>query len=236
MRLRLSDSRRKPSAELYSGGGGGQLPVRRRLRRRVPRVPVRLQLFGLRAAGHGRRSEARAGGRQRVGRGRDRRSRRTRRTRLDRGAAERARPLSRPPLGTGVARERGVARLLAQEAGLPRRLARSPRQGRTTRGRLGRRRRRFRLPRSERRSRAAGARARPVLARAAVPALIRAGLIAAYLAALLAVDTQVDLRVQLVLGALTWLVLLIVARPLPPDRRAQVAVVICAATVAELTG
>jgi len=66
--------------------------------------------------------------------------------------------------------------------------------------------------------------------------LIRAGLIAAYLAALLAVDTQVDLRVQLVLGALTWLVLLIVARPLPPERRAQVAVVICAATVAELTG
>ena len=66
--------------------------------------------------------------------------------------------------------------------------------------------------------------------------MIRAGLTAAYLAALLAVDTQVDLRVQLVLGALTWLVLLIVARPLPPERRAQVAVVICAATVAELTG
>jgi hypothetical protein len=33
-----------------------------------------------------------------------------------------------------------------------------------------------------------------LLARAAVPALIRAGLIAGYLAALLAVDTQVDLR------------------------------------------
>jgi hypothetical protein len=66
--------------------------------------------------------------------------------------------------------------------------------------------------------------------------LIRAGLIAAYLAGLLAVDTQVDLRGQLALGGLTWLVLLIVARPLPPDRRAQVAVVICAATIAELTG
>ena len=38
------------------------------------------------------------------------------------------------------------------------------------------------------------------------------------------------------LGALTWIVLLIAARPLTAERRAQVAVVICAATVAELTG
>jgi hypothetical protein len=66
--------------------------------------------------------------------------------------------------------------------------------------------------------------------------LIRAALIAAYLAALLAVDTQVDLHGQLVLGALTWLVLLAAAWPLPPERRAQVAVVICAATAAEVTG
>jgi hypothetical protein len=66
--------------------------------------------------------------------------------------------------------------------------------------------------------------------------LIRAGLIAGYLAALLAVDTQVDLHGQLVLGGLTWLVLLIAARPLSVERRAQVAVVICAATLAELTG
>jgi hypothetical protein len=66
--------------------------------------------------------------------------------------------------------------------------------------------------------------------------LIRAGLIACYLAALLAVDTQVDLHGQLVLGGLTWLVLLIAARPLSVERRAQVAVVICAATLAELTG
>jgi hypothetical protein len=66
--------------------------------------------------------------------------------------------------------------------------------------------------------------------------MLRATAIAAYLAALLAVDTQVDLRAQLVLGALTWLVLLAAARPLPPERRAQVAVVICAATVAEVTG
>ncbi len=66
--------------------------------------------------------------------------------------------------------------------------------------------------------------------------MIRAGLIAGYLAALLAVDTQVELPGQLVLGALTWVVLVVAARPLPVERRAQVAVVICAATVAELTG
>jgi hypothetical protein len=66
--------------------------------------------------------------------------------------------------------------------------------------------------------------------------MTRAAAIAAYLAALLAVDTQVELRGQLLLGALTWIVLLIVARPLIAERRAQVAVVICAATVAELTG
>jgi hypothetical protein len=60
--------------------------------------------------------------------------------------------------------------------------------------------------------------------------------IAAFLAALLAVDTQVDLPGQLVLGGVTWLVLAVAARPLPAERRAQVAVVICAATAAELTG
>jgi hypothetical protein len=66
--------------------------------------------------------------------------------------------------------------------------------------------------------------------------LIRAGLIAGYLAALLAVDTQVELRGQLLLGGLTWLVLVAAARPLPVERRLQVAIVICAATVAEVTG
>src|SRR5678816_363619 len=77
---------------------------------------------------------------------------------------------------------------------------------------------------------------RDSLARAAIQALIRTGLIAAFLAALLAVDTQVELPGQLVLGGITWIVLLIAARPLPAERRAQVAVVICAATLAELTG
>ena len=66
--------------------------------------------------------------------------------------------------------------------------------------------------------------------------MIRAGVIAGYLAALLAVDTQVDLPGQLVLGGLTWIALLVAARPLPLERRAQVAVVIAAATIAELTG
>jgi hypothetical protein len=66
--------------------------------------------------------------------------------------------------------------------------------------------------------------------------MIRAAAIAAYLAALLAVDTQVSLHLQLALGALTWVVLVLAARPLPAARRAQVAVVICAATVAEFTG
>jgi hypothetical protein len=66
--------------------------------------------------------------------------------------------------------------------------------------------------------------------------MTRAALVAAYLGALLAVDTQVSLHQQFVLGALTWLVLVAVARGLPVERRGQVAVVVCAATVAELTG
>jgi hypothetical protein len=64
----------------------------------------------------------------------------------------------------------------------------------------------------------------------------RAALVAAYLGALLAVDTQVSLHQQFALGALTWLVLLAVARGLSVERRAQIAVVVCAATVAEVTG
>ena len=64
----------------------------------------------------------------------------------------------------------------------------------------------------------------------------RTAAIAAYLGALLAVDTQVSLHGQLALGALTWAVLVLAARTLPAERRAQVAVVICAATLAEVTG
>jgi hypothetical protein len=65
---------------------------------------------------------------------------------------------------------------------------------------------------------------------------LRAAGIAAYLAALLAVDTQVTLHEQFALGAVTWVVLVAVARTLPVERRAQVAVVVFAATVAEVTG
>src|SRR5512133_320817 len=216
--------------------GGGELRLGRRLRHRVPGPPLRLQRRGLRGACHRRGSSARARRRQRPRRGRDRRPGRARLARLDRRAAQRSRPLSRPPLGAGLARRRRVARLLAEEARVPERLARPPRQGGHPRRRLGRGARRLRVSRPERRPRSPRARPRAFVARAAVPALIRAGLIAGYLAALLAVDTQVDLRGQLVLGALTWIALLLAARTLPLERRFQVLVVICAATVAELTG
>jgi hypothetical protein len=64
----------------------------------------------------------------------------------------------------------------------------------------------------------------------------RAAAIGVYLAVLLAVDTQTSLHEQLVLGAVTWLVLIGIGLTLPVERRAQVAVVVCAATVAEVTG
>jgi hypothetical protein len=58
----------------------------------------------------------------------------------------------------------------------------------------------------------------------------------AYLAALLAIDTQVGLHWQYVLGAVTWLVLLAALRPLPALARAQALGVVAFATVGELTG
>src|SRR5204863_14574 len=207
-----------------------------RLRHRVPGSPFRLQRGRLRGARHGRGRPARSGRRERPRRRRDCRPRRARLARLDRRAAQRARPLPRAPLGTRVARRRRVARLLAEEARLPQRVARPPRQGGDPGRCLGRSARGLRLPRSQRRPGPARARPRALVARAPVPALIRAGLIAGYLAALLAVDTQVDLRGQLVLGALTWLALVGAAWTLPRERRFQVTVVICAATIAELTG
>jgi hypothetical protein len=57
-----------------------------------------------------------------------------------------------------------------------------------------------------------------------------------FFAALLWLDRYVDRREQLLLGAATWIVLLAAARGLAPERRAQVAVVVVAATCAELTG
>ena len=63
-----------------------------------------------------------------------------------------------------------------------------------------------------------------------------AAAVPAYFVTLLAVDTQVRLPGQLVLGAVTWGALLAVCALIPPERRAQVAVVVAAATVAEVTG
>jgi hypothetical protein len=58
----------------------------------------------------------------------------------------------------------------------------------------------------------------------------------AYFTALLAIDTQVRLPGQLVLGAITWGALAAVCALIPTERRAQVLVVVGAATIAEVTG
>jgi hypothetical protein len=58
----------------------------------------------------------------------------------------------------------------------------------------------------------------------------------AYLALLLAVDTQVSFNGQLVLGALTFVVLAAALRPLAPLVQAQAAGVVLFATVGEVTG
>ncbi|HWN23350.1 MAG TPA: hypothetical protein VNP93_15335 [Gaiellaceae bacterium] len=57
-----------------------------------------------------------------------------------------------------------------------------------------------------------------------------------FLAALLALDTQVDARQQLVLGALTWVALWLACRGVPPALRAQALVVVVVATCAEVVG
>jgi hypothetical protein len=66
--------------------------------------------------------------------------------------------------------------------------------------------------------------------------MARLAALLAFLAALLAVDTQVGYRVQLGLGALTWLVLIAALRPLAPLARAQALAVVAFATVGEVTG
>jgi hypothetical protein len=66
--------------------------------------------------------------------------------------------------------------------------------------------------------------------------LTRAVAILAFLAALLAVDTQVDARQQLVLGALTWAALAVACRGVAPVLRAQALVVVVVATCAEIVG
>ena len=58
----------------------------------------------------------------------------------------------------------------------------------------------------------------------------------AYIVALLAVDTQLGYHGQLVLGGLTWVVLLVALRPLPALARAQALGVVAFATIGEVTG
>ena len=57
-----------------------------------------------------------------------------------------------------------------------------------------------------------------------------------FLGVLLAVDTQVDARQQLVLGALTWVALWLACRGVAPVLRAQALVVVVVATCAEVVG
>ena len=151
-------------------------------------------------------------------------------------ARSHARPLSRPPLGARRPARGRVARLLAAQARLPRRLARPPGQGRAARGRLGRGERRLRLRGAARRPRAARARAGALLARAPVPPLTRALAIVSFIGVVLAVDTQVDAHAQLLLGLAAWVALALALRGVPPLLRAQTLVVVVVATCAEIVG
>ena len=66
--------------------------------------------------------------------------------------------------------------------------------------------------------------------------MTRAAAILGFLAVLLALDTHVDARQQLVLGALTWVALWLACRGVPPALRAQALVVVVVATCAEVVG
>lgn len=59
---------------------------------------------------------------------------------------------------------------------------------------------------------------------------------AAYFAGVLWLDRYVDEQQQLLLGASTWAVLLLACRGLPPERLAQIALVVVAATCTEVVG
>src|SRR5581483_4769130 len=214
----------------------GELQLRQRLRRRVPRLPVLLRDDGFRGPRRRRRREARRGRDADARRGRDERPGRSRRAGCDRRAGVAARALPDAELGAGVPRRRRVARLLVAQADLPRRLARPSGEARRTRGRLGRARGRVRVP-APRRRRTAAARARAgaVVARAAVPPVATAAG-AAYLATLLALDHFASYPQQLALGAVTWLVLGFALARVAPERRAQALGVVVFATLGEVTG
>ncbi len=74
------------------------------------------------------------------------------------------------------------------------------------------------------------------MARAPVPAVVRASAGVAYLAALLALDHFASYREQLGLGVLTWLVLGFALSRVPFERRVQTLGVVAFATVGEVTG
>jgi hypothetical protein len=66
--------------------------------------------------------------------------------------------------------------------------------------------------------------------------LLRFGALVAWLGVLLAVDSWVDARQQLVLGALTWVVLWLACRRISPELRMQALIVVVVATCAEVVG
>jgi hypothetical protein len=66
--------------------------------------------------------------------------------------------------------------------------------------------------------------------------LSRALAILGLIGALLAVDTQVDARMQLLLGLAAWIALAVALRGIPATLRAQALVVVVVATCAELVG
>jgi hypothetical protein len=65
---------------------------------------------------------------------------------------------------------------------------------------------------------------------------LAAGAVGVYVTLLLVADRYVDLSGQLVLGALTWLVLLAALTQITPERRAQTLLVVAAATCGEILG
>src|SRR4051794_36132756 len=148
-----------------------ELPLRRRLRRRVPGVSLQLQPDGFRAARERSCSKARARRVGRARRGRDGRSRGANGARAHCRAPERARRLPRPQLGAPLGHGERIARLLAQKVDLSRRVARPPGQGEPARGRLGRTELGVRLPGSPGRPSPARAGPGSFLARPSVPPL-----------------------------------------------------------------
>ena len=137
---RPSDGGRCPEpATILRVGGRGELLLRRGLRRRVPRLSLRVQRRRFRAARRRGRRQARARPSNELDDDETADLARADRRRPHQRRPQRPRPLPGPPLGAALARRGRVARLLAPQARLPRRLARPPRQGGPARGRVGRR-------------------------------------------------------------------------------------------------